>query len=67
MYEHIETYFANGEAFGIEINYYVEEMPLGTVGGVKAIEAHLTEPFLVLYGDVLMDMDLSRLIAFHKK
>lgn len=66
MYEHIETYFANGEAFGIEINYYVEEMPLGTVGGVKAIEAHLTEPFLVLYGDVLMDMDLSRLVAFHK-
>ena len=66
LYEHIEAYFANGENFGIEINYYIEQQPLGTVGGVKAIEQHLQEPFLVLYGDVLMDMDLNRLITFHK-
>ena len=66
LYEHIETYFANGEDFGIEINYYIEQQPLGTVGGVKAIEQHLQDPFLVLYGDVMMNMDLNRLITFHK-
>jgi D,D-heptose 1,7-bisphosphate phosphatase len=65
MYEHIESYFSDGKDFGVDIKYYVEEKPLGTVGGVKAIEAQLKEPFLVLYGDVLMDMDLSRLVAFH--
>jgi len=66
MYEHIESYFSDGKDFGVDIKYYVEEKPLGTVGGVKAIEAQLKEPFLVLYGDVLMDMDLSRLVAFHQ-
>ncbi|MBL6867816.1 MAG: D-glycero-beta-D-manno-heptose 1,7-bisphosphate 7-phosphatase [Cryomorphaceae bacterium] len=65
MYEHIESYFSDGKDFGVDIKYYVEEKALGTVGGVKAIEAQLKEPFLVLYGDVLMDMDLSRLVAFH--
>ena len=52
MYEHIESYFSDGKDFGVDIKYYVEEKPLGTVGGVKAIEAQLKEPFLVLYGDV---------------
>ena len=66
LYEHIEDYFANGENFGIEINYYIEEQPLGTVCGVKAIAQHLNDPFLVLYGDVMMNMDLNRLIAFHE-
>ena len=66
MYEHIESYFSDGKDFGVDIKYYLEEKPLGTVGGVKAIEAQLKEPFLVLYGDVLMDMDLSRLVAFHQ-
>ena len=65
MYEHIESYFSDGKDFGVDIKYYVEEKALGTVGGVKAIGAQLKEPFLVLYGDVLMDMDLSRLVAFH--
>ena len=66
LYEHIEDYFANGEHFGIEINYYIEDKPLGTVGGLKAIAQHLPDPFLVLYGDVMINMDLNRLIAFHE-
>lgn len=66
LYEHIESHFGHGENFGIDIEYYVEPAPLGTVGGVKALQSMLDQPFLVLYGDVLMDMDLSRLIAFHE-
>lgn len=62
----IFEHFGDGSAFGVNIQYYVEETPLGTVGGVKAIEAHLTAPFLVLYGDVMMDMDLDRLWKFHQ-
>ena len=66
LYEHIESHFGHGENFEIDIEYYVEPAPLGTVGGVKALQSTLDQPFLVLYGDVLMDMDLSRLIAFHE-
>ena len=66
LYHHIEDHFGNGERFDINIHYYVEPSPLGTVGGVKALEKQLKEPFIVLYGDVMMNMDLSRLIAFHE-
>lgn len=59
--DHFGNQFQN-----IKIDYYVEETPLGTVGGVKAIEDQITEDFLVLYGDVMMEMDLHRLYDFHK-
>jgi D,D-heptose 1,7-bisphosphate phosphatase len=63
--ESIQEYFQQGEKWGVKINYYEEAEPLGTVGGVKAIEAQLVGDFLVLYGDVMMDIDITRLIAFH--
>lgn len=62
----IIDYFGNGDKWDINISYYHEEKPLGTVGGIKEIEPELTEDFLVLYGDVLMDMDLQRLFSFHQ-
>ncbi len=66
FYQQIKNYFGDGSAFGVEIKYYIEETPLGTVGGIKAIEQELTDTFLVLYGDVMMYMDLERLLAFHQ-
>lgn len=62
----IIDYFGNGENWGIKVSYFEEPAPLGTVGGVKDIEKQLTEDFLVLYGDVIMEMDLLRLYEFHK-
>jgi NDP-sugar pyrophosphorylase family protein len=51
LYESIQDYFGDGSKFGVEINYFIEPTALGTVGGIKAIEAILTETFLVIYGD----------------
>jgi len=62
----IMDYFGNGSAFDARIRYFEEITPLGTVGGLKEIEGWLTGDFLVLYGDVMINMDLSRLIAFHQ-
>jgi histidinol-phosphate phosphatase family protein len=64
--ESIINHFGNGDAFGVRLHYYEEQKPLGTVGGVKALEAELQEDFLVLYGDVLVDMDLHRLYQVHQ-
>lgn len=61
----IEQHFKDGSAFGIKISYFHESEPLGTVGGVKEIEDQLQKDFLVLYGDVMMEMDLNRLLNFH--
>ena len=67
FHESISAYFAHGEKWNVSIEYYIEEAPLGTVGGIKAIEEKLTSSFLVIYGDVMVNMDLSRLIKFHQK
>ncbi len=64
--EPIQQHFKEGAGYGVSITYFEEPAPLGTVGGIKEIEAQLTEDFLVLYGDVMISMDLQRLLAFHK-
>ncbi|HEU5291189.1 MAG TPA: HAD-IIIA family hydrolase [Cyclobacteriaceae bacterium] len=63
--ESIQSYFQQGEKWGVKISYYEETEPLGTVGGIKAVEEQLHNDFLVLYGDVMMDIDIKRLIDFH--
>jgi NDP-sugar pyrophosphorylase family protein len=62
--ELIEAFFRDGRAYGIEIDYFREETPLGTVGALSAIEG-LDEPFLVMNGDVLTDLDYTALLAHH--
>lgn len=64
--EHIQAHIGNGSRWGVEVIYYEEKTPLGTVGGIKACEDHLHEDFIVLYGDVMLDMDVHRLINFHQ-
>ena len=64
----IQDYFGAGEEWGVEISYAVEEEPLGTAGSVKNAQHLLDtdEPFLVISGDSITDIDLSEVIAFHK-
>lgn len=61
----IINYFGNGKAWNVSIHYFEEPQPLGTTGGIKYIESELTNDFLVIYGDVLVNIDLKRLIDFH--
>jgi mannose-1-phosphate guanylyltransferase / phosphomannomutase len=63
----VRNYFGDGEDFGMTLQYATEETPLGTAGSVKNAEDALRdEPFLVISGDALTDIDLSDLISFHK-
>src|SRR5580693_8930918 len=63
----IRSYFGDGEEFGMSMQYATEEMPLGTAGSVRNAEDALRdEPFLVISGDALTDMDLTALVEFHK-
>ncbi|MGZ4371083.1 MAG: sugar phosphate nucleotidyltransferase, partial [Gaiellaceae bacterium] len=63
----IRSYFGDGETLGLQIGYSVEESPLGTAGSVKLAAKQLDETFLVISGDALCDVDLGKLIAFHKE
>ena len=63
----VRNYFGDGEDFDMSLQYATEEMPLGTAGSVKnAQDALRDEPFLVISGDALTDIDLSELVKFHK-
>lgn len=62
----IKEYFNDGSEYGIKIKYYVEQMPLGTAGSVKNAEEFLNDTFIVISGDALTDIDLSKAIEFHK-
>lgn len=62
----IRDFVGNGSRFGLNVSYLEEQQPLGTAGGVKELESELTEDFLVLYGDVIMYMDLNKLVHFHQ-
>ena len=63
----IRSYFGQGESLGMQIGYSVEESPLGTAGSVRLAARQLDETFLVISGDALCDVDLSKLVAFHKE
>jgi mannose-1-phosphate guanylyltransferase/phosphomannomutase len=63
----VRNYFGDGEDFDMSLQYATEETPLGTAGSVKnAQDALRDEPFLVISGDALTDIDLSELIKFHQ-
>jgi len=59
MAQAIEGHFGSGAGFGARITHVAEGEPLGTAGSFNQIRDRLTEPFLVIYGDVLMDVDLK--------
>jgi mannose-1-phosphate guanylyltransferase / phosphomannomutase len=63
----IRSYFGDGESLGLNIEYSVEESPLGTAGSVRLAGDKLDETFLVISGDALCDFDLAKLVEFHKK
>jgi mannose-1-phosphate guanylyltransferase / phosphomannomutase len=63
----IEDHFGDGSQFGVSIAYYRETIPLGTTGGIKELEHEFQDDFLLLYGDVMVEMDLERLVMFHRE
>jgi mannose-1-phosphate guanylyltransferase/phosphomannomutase len=63
----IRAYFRDGEGLGVRIEYSVEESPLGTAGSVRLASGALDDTFLVISGDAVTDIDLGRLVAFHKE
>jgi mannose-1-phosphate guanylyltransferase/phosphomannomutase len=64
----VRNYFGDGEDLGMHLEYATEEVPLGTAGSVRNAEDLLRdEPFLVISGDALTDIDLTELLAFHRK
>jgi len=65
--EQIIQYFGNGEYFGVNIQYSIEEIPQGTGGGLKKAELLLAEDFLLIYGDSFLPVEYKDLVEVYKK
>jgi mannose-1-phosphate guanylyltransferase/phosphomannomutase len=63
----IRNYFGDGSEQGVALTYSVEDSPLGTAGSVMLARAQLTEPFVVISGDSLTDIDLVAAVRFHRE
>ena len=64
----IREYFQDGQAFGVSIQYVEETAPLGTAGALSMLPPLLTnEDFFLVFGDVLFEVDLTRMIQFHQE
>jgi len=66
LHELIHAYLTGNKTMGLEISYTHEETPLGTIGPLRLIE-DLNDTFLVMNGDILTDIDYTKLIESHRK
>ncbi len=61
----IEEYFGDGSQFGCSIEYLHEDEPLGTGGAISLIPDKLQYPFILLNGDLITEVNIDHLLAFH--
>lgn len=63
----IREYFGDGGWFGIKIDYIQEDVPLGTAGALYYLKGNTDDDFFLINGDLIFDVDLGRMLAFHKE
>ncbi len=64
----IQDYFGDGSGFGVKIVSRIEEIPMGTAGGVRACRDFIgDEDVLVMSGDAVCDFDLAACMDFHRR
>ncbi len=63
----IPGYFGDGAPWDVRLTYSYEPTILGSAGAIKELEPFFSDTFLVIYGDVLTDMNLADLVSFHRE
>ena len=62
----ITEYFGDGRRWGCKIFHHIEQEPLGTTGAILSIINKISSEFLLIFGDVFMDLELKDIINFHR-
>ena len=63
----IMDYFGDGSRFGVQIQYFNEETPLGNAGALFKLRDQLRDIFLLLNADAIFDVNFNRFVDYHKK
>jgi len=61
----IQKYFGDGSNFGVRIEYILEEKRMGTAGALSLLKEKPDEPFFVMNGDLLTNVNLEHLYQYH--
>ena len=67
LHEQIERHFGTGEKVGMKLHYSVESTELGTAGSIIPLMGRFHETFVVMMGDHLSNVEIAKIIDFHKK
>jgi NDP-sugar pyrophosphorylase family protein len=65
--EHITSHFGDGRDFGVSIEYFEEDEPLGTAGALGRVKLRGEDPLLVMNGDILTRMNFGHLLHYHSE
>ncbi len=63
----IQDYFGDGTKFQVKIEYILEKERMGTAGALSLLAGKLKEPFFVMNGDLLTNLDFEKILDFHIK
>jgi len=61
---YIENFFGDGSRYGVKLQISRESHPLGTAGPVKLLQEKLSDPFIVMNGDILSLVDFEKVYEF---
>jgi dTDP-glucose pyrophosphorylase len=61
----IQDYFGEGSAFGVNIEYVLEEQRMGTAGALSLLSSVPNEPFFVMNGDLLTNVNFEHFLDYH--
>lgn len=61
----IQDYFGDGKDFGVNIDYILEEQRMGTAGALSLLTEKPIEPFFVMNGDLLTNVNFEHLHNYH--
>lgn len=63
--EMIKKYFGDGSKFGVSIEYVYEDKRMGTAGALSFMKDKLSEPFFVMNGDLLTNINFQHMLEYH--
>lgn len=67
MADYVQSFLGGGKKFGVKITFSREKKPLGTCGPVLLLREYLTEPFLLINGDILTTLNFKKIYQFALK
>jgi NDP-sugar pyrophosphorylase family protein len=64
MSDYVEAFLGNGFKYGVKLHFSREKKSLGTCGPLTLLKDQLTEPFILMNGDILTKLNFRKLFDF---